>query len=153
MNLGVPELSVFESMKALRTRRTLRNQRLPTVYWIVAWFFLVAQGMASAIPLCSAADTPSGVASSMAGVNAGATLPMPMAAQEGEPTAATCTHCHPHAQSHGCSGLHGCNAPLSVALAISATLPVEQSQLVVLPATLPGITTLAIDPPQRPPPA
>lgn len=78
---------------------------------------------------------------------------MPMDARADASALARCHHCHSHTQSHGCSGLlHGCHAQHAAARPSSLTLRVMQLQVALHPVALPHITTLAFDPPLRPPP-
>jgi hypothetical protein len=72
--------------------------------------------------------------------------------QCGSPGMTDCQHCQPHTEGQGCSSSHGCNAQL--AAVIVPLLALSYSPMpVTLPTALPGISTLAFDPPLRPPPA
>lgn len=76
----------------------------------------------------------------------------PMAAPS-DTHASTCEHCHSHTQGHGCLGFHGCSAPLAAPSAPSVSAGLIALPLVLLPVALPRVSTLAFEPPLRPPPA
>ncbi len=78
---------------------------------------------------------------------------MPLTTPAGASTSAGCRHCHPHIHDHGCLGMHSCSAQLAAVMTLSVTTRVAELQPAPGPAALPCITTLAFDPPLRPPPA
>jgi hypothetical protein len=78
---------------------------------------------------------------------------MHIAAQLDMHASTGCMHCHQHTQGHGCPGIHGCSAELAALNPLSVTRGVMHVQLVLLPAALPHMSTVAFEPPLRPPPA
>src|ERR1700730_12625932 len=131
-------------MKTFRHSRTSRPRRLPALWCVFAWAFLAIQGVVGAAPQC---DTASSMESSMPDMTDHS------ATQPHAHTSADCQHCHSHTQGHGCAGLHSCNAQFAAVTVPSVALSFSPMPLALLPAALTSISTLAFDPPLRPPPA